>query len=145
MSSNTDTSNTVTSHRLITDSVIQCNGALVTTRLHGPRVVVAVSGEIDSSNVEQVSGLMHRVVPRSRSVVLDLTDVGFLGVEGLRAIVGRGDECARGGIGWAVVASRIVRKLLHLVASIDSHTIVVSADDARQRLGGPPGDPASGS
>jgi hypothetical protein len=40
-------------------------------------------------------------MPRGGTFLLDLTDVGFLGVDGLRPLIGLGEECAQVGVGCA--------------------------------------------
>jgi anti-anti-sigma factor len=82
--------------------------AVVKVELDGPGVVVALSGEIDASNADQVSDYIHRSVPDCPAVIVDVSDVGFLGVQGLRALMAMGEQCGRAGVAWAVVASQSI-------------------------------------
>lgn len=116
---------------------------MVKVKLDGPGVVVVVGGETDASNADQVSGYIHRSVPDCPAVIVDVNDVRFLGVQGLRALMVLGAECGRAGVAWAVVASQSIIRLLRLmrrgdllptVASLAEtlHQISVEADAERR-------------
>ena len=110
--------------------------AAVTVRLHGPAVVVAVGGDLDASNADDVSAYVHRFVPHGPALVLDITDVGFLGVQGLRAVIGLVEECRRTGVACAVVASQSAVRLLRTVYRREVLPFAASVTEAVQQRGG---------
>lgn len=117
---------------------VDCGRAVAKVRLHGRAVIVAVSGEIDGSNSEQLSEYVHRFVPRGGALILDFTDVGFLGVQGLRALTALGEECAKAGVAWAVVAGQSLHRLLRALGRGEVLPAVASVADAAQRTGESP-------
>lgn len=76
--------------------------------------VIAIGGEIDASNAGRVNTWLHQFVRADRSLVLDLSDLGFLGVQGLIALFGLGEACDGLGVEWALVTSYPVRRLLRV-------------------------------
>lgn len=76
--------------------------------------VIEVRGEIDALNAEAVSARLHQFVDPDRSLVLDLSDLDFLGVAGLTALFELGGRCDRSGVEWALVTGRAVRRVLAL-------------------------------
>jgi anti-anti-sigma regulatory factor len=91
---------------------------------------------------------MHRLTDYARScltrggsLVLDLSQLDFLGAQGIQSLFAIADECERSGIGWALVPSHPVSRLLRIcdkqarlpsVKSIDQALELVSAS-ARMR------------
>jgi hypothetical protein len=53
-----------------------------------------------------------------RALVLDLSGVDFLGVEGLRVLVNIGQQCQRTGLPWAMITSGAIQRLLRIADSI---------------------------
>lgn len=74
----------------------------------GAAVVVHVAGELDCSTVPQLSSLLdgavHSVDPPA-PVVVDLTDLDFLGAQGIGLLLDHQDMCLRRGSALVVVAS----------------------------------------
>ena len=105
---------------------------MVTARLHGPAVVVAISGEVDGSNAAEVGDYVHRLVPHGRAIVVDLTDLGFLGVQGIRALMALGGKCAKAEVTLAVVAGQAVARLLRFAGN--TAPVVASVSDAMRRF-----------
>lgn len=113
---------------------LHCHGAVVKVRLEGPGIVVAVSGDIDATNSDQVSEYVHRFVSGDRALIVDFTDIGFLGVQGLRALLALADACRRAGVDCAVVAGQSVHRLLRIVGR--RHVLAVaSVAEALQQCG----------
>ncbi|MBV9088285.1 MAG: STAS domain-containing protein [Mycobacteriaceae bacterium] len=96
--------------------------------------MVEVSGEIDASNADLVTDYIHRSVPTGPALIVDITDVGFLGVQGVRALMGVGEECGRAGVAWALVASQSVIRLLRLMRRGELLPAVASLTEALQYI-----------
>ncbi len=61
--------------------------ARVTSAHHGDHVVISITGELDVFNAARIAELVEAAVPRSaHSVVLDLSDVGFLDSTAIRKL-----------------------------------------------------------
>jgi anti-anti-sigma factor len=116
-----------------------CPAAVVKFRLHGPAVVVGLTGEIDATNAVNVTEYVHRFMPDSRPLILDVTDVGFLGVDGIRALIELADECRRAGVVCAVVAGQSVIRLLRAIGRRDAVLTAATVAEALQRSDKPTG------
>ncbi len=91
----------------------------LTTECHGAGVVVTVSGEIDLSTrgelAEQLDGALDAVSP-PQSLVVDLSEVTFLGSAGLALLLDTQDAAVRKGVPLRVVATqRVVRRPIEAV------------------------------
>ena len=115
--------------------VLYCDGVVLRAQLHGPGVVVVtVTGDIDPSNSDSVSRYVHRLVAEGNPVILDLSDVGFLSVQGLRALLSLADDGAKTGMQWAVVAGARVIRLLSLLGHGNSIPTVSTLTEAERRF-----------
>jgi anti-anti-sigma factor len=103
--------------------------------------VVSVTGELDASNMHRLTDYARSCLTRGGSLVLDLSQLDFLGAQGIQSLFAIADECERSGIGWALVPSHPVSRLLRIcdkqarlpsVKSIDQALELVSAS-ARMR------------
>lgn len=65
------------------------NGAPTRTHLQGSGV--AVMTDTDGAYVYRCDGT---------ALVQDLSDVGYLGMQGIRALLTLAEDCARAGVGW---------------------------------------------
>ncbi|MEY7974704.1 anti-sigma factor antagonist [Saccharomonospora xinjiangensis] len=106
----------------------------LTTECHGAGVVVTVSGEIDLSTrrelAEHLDGALDVVSP-PQPLVVDLTEVTFLGSAGLALLLDTQDAAVREGVTLRVVATqRAVRRPIEAVGFSDVlplHPTVASA------------------
>ena len=65
----------------------------------GPRLVVAIEGEADWMTADQLrEGLAAALAYGPRSMVLDLTDLVFCNLQGLRALVASVETAERAGV-----------------------------------------------
>jgi anti-anti-sigma factor len=97
--------------------------------------MISVSGEVDAGNTDHVSDYVVGFVHVDHPLVLDLSGVEFLSVEGLRAVIRFAEECSRAEREWALVSSHAVNLLLGLT---DHHLPAVGlVDVALQRLAAP--------
>ncbi|WP_323055551.1 STAS domain-containing protein [Mycobacterium pinniadriaticum] len=74
--------------------------------------VVAVSGRIDSANVDDVTGYAKRLILADMPFVLDLSGVSSFTPQSIRLLCDIDDICASVGVEWAVVASDAVNRRL---------------------------------
>lgn len=75
---------------------------------------VRLVGELDLSTIEDVRSALGMAMPRTGGLTLDLSDLAFMGAEGIRLFIDLARE--RDGIGSVVVANPapIVRRILDL-------------------------------
>ncbi|MFS8104580.1 anti-sigma factor antagonist [Lentzea alba] len=79
-----------------------------TSETVGPAVVVHVAGELDDVTAEELSGRLDdalRSVAPPAPVVVDLTDLDFLGACGIGLLLDCQDRCLRRGSALVVVAN----------------------------------------
>ncbi len=73
----------------------------------GAAVVVRVAGELDRMTADELSGCLSEAVESAdppAAVVVDLTEVSFLGACGISLLLDHQDRCLRRGSAWVVVA-----------------------------------------
>lgn len=87
--------------------------------LHGPAVVVTVAGPVDGPCSDEVSDYVYRFVPRGSALVVNVTDIGFLWVQGLGALVALTRGCGRAGVDWAAGTSHSMIRLLRVLSRRD--------------------------
>ncbi|MBV9089862.1 MAG: STAS domain-containing protein [Mycobacteriaceae bacterium] len=76
--------------------------------------IVSVAGDIDAANAESVVAHIRGFITPGRPLILDLSDLDFLGVEGVRSLCALDDACADARVECGLVASRAVRRLLRV-------------------------------
>jgi anti-anti-sigma factor len=76
--------------------------------------VVAVLGEVDASNARDVSEYVVRHLDECRQLLMDLTEVGFFGTEGISALHKINAECVRHGVPWLLVAAAPTSRVLRI-------------------------------
>jgi anti-anti-sigma factor len=76
--------------------------------------VISISGEIDASNVDEVSRCDSETVSDCGALIIDLAEVDFIALDGLHALFALNMQCARTGTTCALIASRAVSRLLRL-------------------------------
>jgi anti-sigma B factor antagonist len=79
-----------------------------TSEIVGAAVVVQVAGELDCATAAELSdrlGAAVRAVVPPSPVVVDLTDLRFLGAEGIGVLLNHQDLCLRRGSALVVVAN----------------------------------------
>ncbi len=98
----------------VSTSVISLGRACVTAFDSSWVTVIALRGEVDALNAAHVSTCLDQFARPDRALVLDLSDLDFLGVESLTGLLALGDRCDRLGVDWALVTSHSVRRLLRV-------------------------------
>jgi anti-anti-sigma factor len=91
-----------------------CRGACVRAKTDTELTVISISGEIDASNVDEVSRHAREVVSDCGALIVDLAEVDFIALDGLRALCALNMQCARTGTTLALIASQAVNRLLRL-------------------------------
>jgi anti-anti-sigma factor len=93
--------------------------------------VISISGEIDASNVDDVSRHTRELVSDCGAVIVDLADVDFIAIDGLRALFALNMQCARTGTTLALIASQAVNRLLRVG---DHDTLLPAVGSATEAL-----------
>jgi anti-anti-sigma factor len=119
------------------DAEIDCGAARLRPHARSLATVVAISGEIDASNADDVSQHLRRFLSVGTALILDLSDVECIGVQGLRALFALDDECARSGVEWALVASHPVNLMLRAADPDDLLPVLSSLAEALQWIRNP--------
>ena len=83
-------------------------------RLRSSITVISAHGHIDASNADTLTEYTLGHLMRCRGVILDLRDLDFFGTEGFSALHRVSVCCADPGIGWAVVPSEAVSRVLRI-------------------------------
>lgn len=99
---------------------------------HGPEVrVLHVVGELDTLTAPLLQDRLQEQQSAARHVVLDLTDVTFLGSAGLAVLVGANDAATQNdGKLWVVPGSRIVRRAMEATGLLPHFTIADGVPEA---------------
>jgi anti-anti-sigma factor len=95
-------------------AVIDCRGARLTAHTDTGLTVITISGEIDASNVDELSRHARGAVPDGGSLIVDLAAIDFIAVDGLRALLALNIECARTGTTWALISSRAANRSIRV-------------------------------
>jgi anti-anti-sigma factor len=96
--------------------------------------VVSVTGELDASNIDRLTDYARLCLTRGNSLVLDLSQLDFLGAQGIQSLFAIADECARSGTEWALVPSHPVSRLLRICDKQARLPSVGSIDKALERV-----------
>jgi anti-anti-sigma factor len=99
--------------------------------------VVSVTGELDASNIHHLTDYTRPCLTRRSSLVLDLSELEFLGAQGIQSLFAIADECERNGIEWALVPSHPVSRLLRICDKQARLPSVGSIDQALERVSAP--------
>jgi anti-anti-sigma factor len=91
--------------------------------------VVTLDGDIDSSNVGQVTQYVTRYVLAEKPFVLDLTAVNSISARGVSLIFALDDKCDAAGLEWELVANPAI--VDSLSCDIDPTTLPLSGSVAR--------------
>jgi anti-anti-sigma factor len=91
--------------------------------------VVSVDGDIDASNVQQVTQYVTRYVLAEKPFVLDLSAVNSISPQGLSLIFALDDKCDAAGLEWELVANPAI--ISSISCDIDPLTLPVAGSVAR--------------
>lgn len=96
--------------------------------------IVSAYGDIDASNASTLTDYALVNAVRCRGLILDLSGLKFFGTEGFSALHRVSVRCARAEIGWMVVPSAAVSRLLRLCDPHGSLPTVDTVDAALANL-----------
>jgi anti-anti-sigma factor len=96
--------------------------------------IVSAYGDIDGSNASALTDYALANALRCRGLILDLSGLKFFGTEGFSALHRVSVRCARADIGWMVVPSAAVSRLLRLCDPHGSLPTVNTVDAALANL-----------
>ncbi|HME74578.1 MAG TPA: STAS domain-containing protein [Mycobacterium sp.] len=83
-------------------------------RLRSSVAVISVRGHIDASNADTLTQYTLGHLTGCRGLIIDLRGLDFFGTEGFSALHRVSVCCAHPGIGWAVVPSEAVSRVLRI-------------------------------
>src|SRR5512144_338772 len=115
-------------------SVIDCGRAYLTVQVYSWLTVMTVSGNIDATNADEISHCVTGRVPADGALIVDMVDIDFIGVDGLRALFALNIECVRTDTRWAVIGSHAVHRLLRVADAENLVPAVRSATEALHRV-----------
>jgi anti-anti-sigma factor len=99
--------------------------------------VVSVTGELDASNIDHLTDCARPCLASGRSFILDLSELDFLGAQGIRSLFAIADECKRSRIKWVLVPSHPVSRLLRVCDKQARLPSAASIDQALERVSAP--------
>lgn len=115
-------------------SVIDCGRAYLTAQIYSWLTVMTVSGEIDATNSHQIGHHVTALAPADGALIVDMADIDFVGVDGLRALFALNVECVRTDTRWAMIGSHAVHRLLRVADPEGLVPAVRSATEALHRV-----------
>jgi anti-sigma B factor antagonist len=97
-------------------------------RREGDVAVVRARGDIDLSTQAKASAALERARRGSRSLILDLRNVGFMDTSGLRLVIEEQRRAAQTGCRFGVVrGSRKVMRLFEIAGLAGDHELFLDA------------------
>ena len=122
-----------TTHPASPESVITCHTAQFATQWpDASTAIITASGEIDAVNASAFIDYALSDADRMTDVVIDLTGVKFFGSAGFAALHTLNVRCAAAGIGWKLVPSKAVSRLLRICDPESSLPVRRSVDTAAE-------------
>jgi len=95
--------------------VIDCAGAQVHVHARSVATVLRIEGEIDTSNVDLVAQAVRRFARLKAPLVLDVSQLDFLGSAGLRMLLFLNEEHREAQLHNNVVSGAALRRLTRVV------------------------------
>lgn len=95
--------------------VIDCAGAQVHVHARSLATVLRIDGEIDASNAELVAQVVRRFARLKAPLVLDVSELDFLGSAGLRVLLLLDEEHREAQLHNNVVSGAALRRLTRVV------------------------------
>ena len=92
-----------------------CSGAYMRAKkTDSGLTVMSISGEIDASNADELSHRVSELASDCGALIVDLAQVDFIAIDGLRALIALYIQCVRTDTTWALIASHAVNRLLRV-------------------------------
>jgi anti-anti-sigma factor len=92
----------------------QCRTAQFNMQWDVSGTLIAVDGELDAANADQLASYVQRNVSRTQRVVLDLRGLEFIGTAGFSALHRINVACSAAQVQWAMAPSPAVARLLRV-------------------------------
>ncbi|OBA62563.1 sulfate transporter [Mycobacterium sp. 1100029.7] len=96
---------------------MDCAGARLHVHARSSATVLSVDGEVDASNAHLLEQAIRRYARLNAPLILDLTEVDFLGMAGFRALLVLNCEHQRAGLHWSVIGGARLRRLTRIVTN----------------------------
>lgn len=113
------------------------SGLCVHPQTVGGEFVVSATGELDASNVQHLTDCVQFCLDRSRSFVLDFSQLNFFGTQGIKLLFEIADECDKNRIVWFVIPGREVTRLLRICDKDNRLPTAESTDTALEEISAP--------
>ncbi|BBZ38000.1 STAS domain-containing protein [Mycobacterium conspicuum] len=114
---------------------IDCAGAQLYVHARRAATVLRIDGEIDSANAGLVGQTIRRFARPDVPVVIDLSQLSFLGIAGFRALAAFNEQIQATGPSCQVVAGAALRRLTRVVTN-HGLSLVDSVSAALMRVEG---------
>ncbi len=95
--------------------VVNCDGAQLFAYARSLATVVRIDGCIDASNAEQVAAEIRRFTKARTPLIIDLSHLDFLGIEGFRQVLALTYQHRAAGLYCNVVRGVALRPLLRVL------------------------------
>lgn len=92
----------------------KAGGVRFTARWGRSGAVINVRGEVDATNAGQFVTYLHHCAVSSEWLVLDLTELDFMGTAGFSALQAINTQCAKADVHWTLVPGVTVSRLLRV-------------------------------
>lgn len=92
--------------------------------------VLTVRGDVDGPSADALRHTVQPLLTAGHRLVLDMSDVTFLGSSGIRFLLDVHHACLQRGLPWAVVAGDTVGRLLRAVGADSMIAAVASLAEA---------------
>lgn len=110
---------------------VDCAGARLHVYARGVATVLRVAGEIDAANADHIAQEIRRFAQLKAPLILDLSHLDFLAVDGLRALLVLNHEHLAARLYCSVVPGPAMRSLLRIVTN-HGLTVAGSVPEALQ-------------
>jgi anti-anti-sigma factor len=98
----------------VTQSRQKCRTAEFTARWGPPGAVIAVSGELDAANADQLGDYVQACLSHSRQLIVDMRDLEFIGTAGFSTLHRINVMCSGADAQWAMVPGAALSRLLRI-------------------------------
>jgi anti-anti-sigma factor len=92
----------------------QCRTAQFSMQRDASGTLIAVDGELDAANADELASYVQRNVSRTNRVILDLRGLEFIGTAGFSALHRINVACSAAQVHWAMAPSPAVSRLLRV-------------------------------
>jgi anti-anti-sigma factor len=92
-----------------------CDGARICVYVRGLATVLRIEGDIDAANAERVAAEIRRFSRLQTPLILDLSHLDFLGLDGFRLLLRLNQENHQARLHCSLVPGPAMRLLTHIV------------------------------